>query len=446
MAQNLIKATSAIEEMLPIKKIRKDGGTQPRSNLDQVTIERYAESIKSGYKLPACDIHYDGTNYWLSDGFHRDAAYQICSITEIPVIIHQGSLRDAILFSKGANAEHGLPRSENDKRRAVVSMLADEEWSKWSNREIAKACKVSEYYVRSVKADLSTIESQIAGTDVATDTTNYPSKSLIEETARNTGLAAEVIVAAKSNVEHRQETILARRGNSVYEVKTEKIGKNRKSKANITQLPTAEISQTAQLHNIRKPVEQSVVRLLKRDEINSVVPVQEGSRERLKDRLDEVPAEILLHPRTEGKPVEVPDFTVNPGSWWMLSKIHLLFCGSILQSDFLTQLPSDIELILNFDRLQNNHFLPIHATSSVNLPLDFSDFDSDTLSNFVSEVLISNTDAGDNCVVVDTPDPNLLLKIHTEDCIFYCAASTPAQCKDIIWFWRMTGRTAIQIN
>ena len=53
-----------------------------------------------------------------------------------------GTLRDAVLFSVGANAAHGLRRTNADKRRAVETLLADAEWSAWSDREIARRCCV----------------------------------------------------------------------------------------------------------------------------------------------------------------------------------------------------------------------------------------------------------------------------------------------------------------
>ena len=40
----------------------------------------------------------------------------------------------------GANAAHGFPRSNEDKRRAVLKLLNDAEWSHWSNCKIAKQC------------------------------------------------------------------------------------------------------------------------------------------------------------------------------------------------------------------------------------------------------------------------------------------------------------------
>ena len=47
-----------------------------------------------------------------------------------------------MLHSVGANTEHGLRRTNADKRRAVETLLRDEEWSQWSDREIARRCGV----------------------------------------------------------------------------------------------------------------------------------------------------------------------------------------------------------------------------------------------------------------------------------------------------------------
>jgi len=46
------------------------------------------------------------------------------------------------LYSLSANSKHGLRRTNADKRKAVQTLLDDAEWSKWSDREIAKRCAV----------------------------------------------------------------------------------------------------------------------------------------------------------------------------------------------------------------------------------------------------------------------------------------------------------------
>lgn len=55
----------------------------------------------------------------------------------------------------GANASHGLRRTNDDKRRAVLTLLNDLEWAKWSDREIARACGVTHPFVAKQRADLS---------------------------------------------------------------------------------------------------------------------------------------------------------------------------------------------------------------------------------------------------------------------------------------------------
>ena len=62
------------DNMIDISKIRIDGGTQPRQNINETVIQEYADSILEGATLPPVDIFFDSTNYWLADGFHRYCA------------------------------------------------------------------------------------------------------------------------------------------------------------------------------------------------------------------------------------------------------------------------------------------------------------------------------------------------------------------------------------
>jgi hypothetical protein len=45
----------------------------------------------------------------------------------------------------------GWGRTHDDKRRAVLTLLNDPEWSKWSDREIARLCAVSHEFVRKLR-------------------------------------------------------------------------------------------------------------------------------------------------------------------------------------------------------------------------------------------------------------------------------------------------------
>jgi len=141
---------------LALSEIRRDGGTQPRAKLDLNHVATLVEVLEDG-ELDPVTVFYDGESYWLADGFHRCKAHEDFGQEEINCVITQGTRRDAVLFSVGANAEHKAvkPRSREDKRRAVTMLLNDPEWSMWSDREIARQCKVSQPFVSALKKTLT---------------------------------------------------------------------------------------------------------------------------------------------------------------------------------------------------------------------------------------------------------------------------------------------------
>lgn len=142
--------------MIKLAKIRTDGGTQSRAAINEATVAEYAEAMAdAGATFPPAIVYHDGKDYWLADGFHRVAAWARIGQDEVPCDVRQGDRRAAVLHSVGANGAHGLRRTGDDKRRAVMTLLEDAEWSKWSNREIARQCGVSEGLVRSLRTERS---------------------------------------------------------------------------------------------------------------------------------------------------------------------------------------------------------------------------------------------------------------------------------------------------
>jgi hypothetical protein len=137
--------------VIELSKIRIDGGTQPRAELNQATVDEYAEAIKTGAQLPPVTLFYDGAHYWLADGFHRYFGAKAAGRTTIHEDITPGTLREAILYSLSANSKHGLRRSNADKRRAVQTLLDDAEWGAWSDNELARRCAVSVSFVGDVR-------------------------------------------------------------------------------------------------------------------------------------------------------------------------------------------------------------------------------------------------------------------------------------------------------
>ena len=164
---------------LPVDKINTTGGTQMRAGLDDSTVFDYGQAMiaANGWgTFPAVITYYDGKNYWLADGFHRVAAF-LESFPDhkrtIPVEVRAGTRRDAVLHAAGANAQHGLRRTNQDKRRAVETLLRDEEWAAWSDGTIAKACAVSDRFVSSIRKELSPNGSEMIQRLVTRNGTTY---------------------------------------------------------------------------------------------------------------------------------------------------------------------------------------------------------------------------------------------------------------------------------
>lgn len=145
---------------IEVSKIRADGGTQSRAATDEEVVNDYADAMTNGATFPPITVFFDGSDYWLADGFHRYHAAKRAGKATIAVDIHQGTRRDAVLHSVGANASHGLRRTNADKRRAVETLLRDEEWTGWSDNRIAKACRVTHPFVGKIRASLVTITSE----------------------------------------------------------------------------------------------------------------------------------------------------------------------------------------------------------------------------------------------------------------------------------------------
>jgi len=134
-----------------IDSLRLDGGTQPREQLDEQTVEKYSIAMEDAAEFPPIVVYYDGTDNWLADGFHRARAAEEVGWRTISADVRQGTQRDAILHSVGANSRHGLPRSNEDKRRAVMRLLDDREWRELSDRRIAEICDVSHTFVAKLR-------------------------------------------------------------------------------------------------------------------------------------------------------------------------------------------------------------------------------------------------------------------------------------------------------
>jgi hypothetical protein len=138
-------------KILKFSQIRIDGGTQMRVSINQDKVAEYADKMRDDGKFPPLKATFDGTVYWLYDGFHRYFAAQAAGFVTIEVDYKPGTMEDAQDLALSANDDHGLPRSPEDKRKSVETALSMERHANKSDREIAKLCRVSHPFVAAVR-------------------------------------------------------------------------------------------------------------------------------------------------------------------------------------------------------------------------------------------------------------------------------------------------------
>lgn len=152
-------ATAHAHHELPLDALRLDVAIQARERLDDDTISDYADAMIAGDRFPAVVAFFDGTIYLVADGFHRVHAARRACVRALDVDVRDGTRRDALLYAASANQAHGLRRTNADKRRAVSTLLQDDEWRQWSDREIARRCGVSHLFVADLRRSLATVAS-----------------------------------------------------------------------------------------------------------------------------------------------------------------------------------------------------------------------------------------------------------------------------------------------
>lgn len=136
-------------QKVALDKIRLDGGTQYRDEINQDVVKEYADLMREGVKLPPLRAMFDGSVYWLYDGFHRYFATQASGEMRAEVEYIAGTQQAAQIKALSANSDHGQPRNNATKRNVVRAAL--ELFPKESNYEIAKRCRVSDTFVAGLR-------------------------------------------------------------------------------------------------------------------------------------------------------------------------------------------------------------------------------------------------------------------------------------------------------
>ena len=171
--------------------IKMDMSLYSRTGLRDETVAEYVEAMKRGDEFPPILVFWDGKTenftadiwsfplhspddfvvrgrygrvsgktqvesvYLLVDGFHRMAAWrQIQPNGFVTARLKLGNETAARWAAVGMNQDHGLRRTNADKRRAVELALLHPKGAGMSNVRIAKYTGVNEGTVRNIRREL----------------------------------------------------------------------------------------------------------------------------------------------------------------------------------------------------------------------------------------------------------------------------------------------------
>lgn len=148
-----------------LSEIVDDRALQIRCEMDGDQINNLVEAYQAGQKVPPVDLFQDSNDgrYYIGDGWHRYLATEQIKHKDILAIVHPGGRAAALKHALGANANHGLRRTNKDKRRAVEVAIA--EFPKLSARAIADLCSVGKSFAANILKQVSTVDTCRIGKD-----------------------------------------------------------------------------------------------------------------------------------------------------------------------------------------------------------------------------------------------------------------------------------------
>lgn len=138
---------------IKLKDIQVNSDRQPRVGLTTDYVKDLKLAYEDGSKIPPVIVFSLGKQgpYFLADGFHRFEAARQSDFKDIECEIITGDERAAFKHALGCNSEHGLRRTNADKRRTVGLAFADKELSQYSDNRIAQLCAVSQDFVSNLR-------------------------------------------------------------------------------------------------------------------------------------------------------------------------------------------------------------------------------------------------------------------------------------------------------
>jgi len=145
-------------EILALASITIDDDIQQRTSINDSLVTEYSETIADWQSTAPATVFFDGDNHWLADGFHRYHAATKAGLDALFVIIQTGDKRDAIRHSLGANATHGLRRSESDLARAYQTAVTFNLCGATDSKGVAALLGCSDRHARALTFEARSVE------------------------------------------------------------------------------------------------------------------------------------------------------------------------------------------------------------------------------------------------------------------------------------------------
>jgi hypothetical protein len=197
---------------IPTAWLTLDERCQPRTGIDEATVQRYIEALREGVTLPPIEVVASRAEQpiWVVDGWHRTIAHRRVGSSTIQAVRHVGELRDAIWRATSANATNGLQRSQADLARAIAILLDDPEWAQMSDRALAKHVGCSDKTIGNHKRRRAQEDQEAAAK--AEDRQEAPAAPTAEirtpaETTRHETIERTTTTAAPERCEHTLDLV-----------------------------------------------------------------------------------------------------------------------------------------------------------------------------------------------------------------------------------------------
>ena len=118
---------------------------QVRVEMSPEAIERYAQSITDGQRLPACRVIRIDDLLVLAEGHHRFHAHKQARSKVIPCIVEDGTWADVVMCAIRENTRHGVQLTTEDRHRGAVLHWTETEHTgnRLTDQELAAELGVS---------------------------------------------------------------------------------------------------------------------------------------------------------------------------------------------------------------------------------------------------------------------------------------------------------------